>query len=76
MKRLPLVVFSLFVMAADTFAQTSAGDKILGVWLSENKDGKIEVYKSDNKISGVILAYRYLEGQVSGREYHKTNFKK
>lgn len=36
------------------FAQ-SAGDKILGIWLSEDKDGKIEIYKSGNKYYGKLI---------------------
>jgi hypothetical protein len=40
MKKLPLVLFLLLIMAANAFAQTSGGDKILGVWLSENKDAR------------------------------------
>ena len=30
-------------------------DRILGVWLSEEKDGKIEIYKSGNKYLGKLI---------------------
>ena len=55
MKKLPLVLILLLAMAANAFAQTSGGGMILGVWLSENKDGKIEVYKSGNKYFGKLI---------------------
>ena len=55
MKKLPLVLFLLVFMAANAFAQTSGGGGVLGVWLSENKDGKIEVYKSASKYFGKLI---------------------
>lgn len=36
-------------------AQTAAGDKILGIWMSEKKNGKIEVYRSGNKYYGKLI---------------------
>ena len=78
MKRLHLVAFSLLVMAADAFAQTSVGDKILGVWLSENKDGKIEVYKSDNKYFGKLIWGKTMyekDGTTSKKDVENKNEK-
>jgi len=37
------------------FAQTPEADKILGVWLSEDKTGKIDIYKSDRKYFGKLI---------------------
>ncbi len=49
---LVLCIFSAVV----TFGQNaSSADKILGVWLSEEKDGKIEIYKSGNKYLGKLI---------------------
>ncbi len=31
------------------------GDKVLGVWLSEEKDGKVEIYKAGNKYMGKLI---------------------
>ncbi|OYU84040.1 MAG: SIGNAL peptide protein [Flavobacterium sp. BFFFF2] len=37
-------------------AQTAKADQILGVWLSENKEGKIEIYKTaSNTYCGKIV---------------------
>ena len=38
-----------------TFAQTADADKILGVWLSEDKTGKIDIYKAGNKYFGKLI---------------------
>ena len=35
-------------------AQSSKGDKILGLWLSETKEGKIQVYRVGNKYYGKL----------------------
>ncbi|MBD1384319.1 DUF2147 domain-containing protein [Mucilaginibacter rigui] len=36
-------------------AQTPEADKILGVWLSEDKTGKIDVYKVNGKYFGKLI---------------------
>lgn len=43
------------LLAVITAHAQSEGDKILGLWLSENKDGKIEVYKSGDKYYGKLV---------------------
>lgn len=78
MKRLPLVLFLLLVMAANAFAQTSGGDRILGVWLSENKDGKIEVYKSGSKYFGKLIWGKKMyeaDGTTSRKDVENKNEK-
>ncbi|MFT3827845.1 MAG: DUF2147 domain-containing protein [Chitinophagaceae bacterium] len=54
MKRISCIAVMLLFTGISLFAQ-SAGDKILGVWLSEEKDGKIEVYKSGDKYFGKLI---------------------
>lgn len=54
MKKLTLLFFTLLVATGSIFAQ-NAGDKILGTWLNEEKDGKIEIYKSGNKYFGKLV---------------------
>lgn len=49
-----LSVVLILVLALTTNAQT-ASDKILGEWLSPKKDGRILIYKSDNKFFGKII---------------------
>ena len=31
------------------------GDKVLGIWLSEEKDGKVEIFKAGNKYMGKLI---------------------
>lgn len=74
MKKLSLVLFLLFVIAANTFAQTS----ILGVWLNENKDAKIEVYKSGNKYFGKLIWGKTMyeaDGTTSKKDVENKNEK-
>jgi len=47
-----LIIFSLFIFS---FTSSSSSDKIIGVWLSQIKDGKIEIYKSNGKYHGKII---------------------
>ena len=54
MKKIGILLLC-FVAATKTFAQTLEADKILGVWLSENKTAKIDVYKSDGKYFGKLV---------------------
>jgi uncharacterized protein (DUF2147 family) len=54
MKKIILLFFTLLIAAGSIFAQ-GAGDKILGTWLNEEKDGKIEIYKSGNKYYGKLI---------------------
>jgi uncharacterized protein (DUF2147 family) len=37
------------------FAFAQKNDAVLGIWLNEEKDGKIEVYKCGNKICGKLV---------------------
>lgn len=54
MKRSFFIMTALLLAVITAHAQ-SEGDKILGLWLSENKDGKIEVYKSGDKYYGKLV---------------------
>ncbi|MFC7523474.1 DUF2147 domain-containing protein [Parapedobacter sp. GCM10030251] len=49
------VLFLLAVLAFHMAQAQTASDKITGIWLSENKDGKIEVYKSGDKYFGKLI---------------------
>lgn len=55
MKKLTLLLFTLLLTAGSIFAQSNAGDKILGTWLNEEKDGKIEIYKNGSKYFGKLV---------------------
>ena len=47
------VIIGLFVLLSinQSNAQTAA-DKVVGVWLTQNKEGKIEIFKSGNQYFG------------------------
>jgi uncharacterized protein (DUF2147 family) len=56
MKKVILGLVLCLFSSVISFGQTaSPADKILGVWLSEEKDGKIEIYKSGNKYMGKLI---------------------
>ncbi|TWW01591.1 DUF2147 domain-containing protein [Chitinophaga pinensis] len=55
MKTLTLLFFSMIIATGSLFAQNGTADKILGTWLNEEKDGKIEIYKSGNKYFGKLV---------------------
>jgi uncharacterized protein (DUF2147 family) len=44
-------------MSISTFAQENA-DKIIGIWYSPLKDGKVEIYKKDNFYFGKLLTLK------------------
>lgn len=53
MSKLLLSIF-FCVTSLVCYAQVQTGDRILGEWLNEEKDGKIEIYKSGNLYFGKI----------------------
>lgn len=50
-----LFIFSIFLSPFISIASTTSADKILGIWLTEIKDGKVEIYKSNGKYHGKIV---------------------
>ena len=48
-----MIRFSLFFLC--TFFCQAQSDKILGIWLEEEKQSKIEIYKENNKFYGKII---------------------
>jgi uncharacterized protein (DUF2147 family) len=56
MKKVIYVFVLAFFFSIKIQAQViSEGDKVLGVWLSEEKDGKVEIYKAGNKYMGKLI---------------------
>lgn len=51
MKRI-FITAILLVVTALAFAQNNGADKILGVYLSENKTGKVQITQKDGKYIG------------------------
>jgi len=55
MRKLKTILLLCLFAATKTFAQTQEADKILGLWLSEDKTGKIDVYKANGKYFGKLI---------------------
>ncbi|MCE6993169.1 DUF2147 domain-containing protein [Dyadobacter sp. CY323] len=71
-----LLLFTLFSNAAN--AQTQSADEILGEWLSEEKDSRIEIYKVGSEYFGKLLWSENLfesDGVTSRKDVQNTNEK-
>ncbi len=44
-----------FIMHGNVFAQSAKADDIKGIWLNEDKDARMEIYKTGNKFFGKIV---------------------
>ena len=55
MKKIFFSIVTLILMVSSSIAQTTGGDKVLGIWLSEKKDARIEIFKTGNKYSGKLI---------------------
>ena len=59
MKTTFLLLFSTLILHANSFAN-SGPDVILGEWLSQEKDGKISIYKQGDKYYGKIEGQKFI----------------
>ncbi len=56
MKKQSIIIISILLLAVvNTFSQNMTGDRILGIWLNEDKDAKVEIYKSGNQYFGKLI---------------------
>lgn len=55
MKKVYLILILLAITISNVIAQNTPSDKIVGIWMSQEKDGKIEIYKSNNKYFGKLI---------------------
>jgi uncharacterized protein (DUF2147 family) len=55
MKKIFFSIVTLMFIVSSSIAQTTGADKVLGVWLSEKKDARIEIFKSGNTYSGKLI---------------------
>ncbi len=49
-----LFILSIFLISGSLYAQSDA-DRILGKWLNEEKDGKVEIYKIGDEYFGKLV---------------------
>jgi uncharacterized protein (DUF2147 family) len=55
MKSIMLALFTLVFTGLKASAQISPGDRINGTWLTEKKDGKIQIFRTGDTYSGKLL---------------------
>ena len=51
----PTILILVCAMAINLNAQENEGDSVLGIWLTGNKDAKVEIYKNGDKYDGKIV---------------------
>lgn len=57
---------ALLLISAKSFCQTT-GDEIIGTWWNQEKDGKIEIYKSDNTYAGKLIWIKEPNDTTTGK---------
>lgn len=55
MKQVLSICFLVMGVVTPLFAQTNDADRLLGVWQTAEKDGKIELYKSGAMYAGKLI---------------------
>ena len=60
MKRIALILVTLLLSTHALLAQKSEGDRINGNWLNEEKDGRIEIYRTGDRYFGKLVWAREL----------------
>ncbi|SEO55114.1 Uncharacterized conserved protein, DUF2147 family [Flavobacterium sp. CF108] len=78
MKKMYLALILLILTISNVVAQNTPSDKIEGVWLSEEKDVKIEIYKSGNKYFGKLIWGKTMyeaDGKTSKKDVKNKNEK-
>lgn len=62
-KKIILFATIFLIVVPFSFSQS---DKVIGIWLSEEKDGKVEIFKKDGKYYGKLVwidSANYVNGQ-------------
>ena len=80
MKKILLAAIIILLSTSLIFGQntTKKADDIVGIWLSEEKDGKIEIYNSGNKYFGKLIWGNSLfesDGVTSKKDVKNTDKK-
>jgi uncharacterized protein (DUF2147 family) len=55
-----VAVILLAFVSPKAQAQNTGADDIKGIWLTENKDGKVEIYRSGNMYFGKLIWGKYV----------------
>jgi uncharacterized protein (DUF2147 family) len=71
---LVLIIAACVFSMTDLFAQSVNADEILGIWLNEEQDGKVEIYKEKGKYSGkLVWLKKPLDEQTNKPKLDKKN---
>lgn len=65
-RQLMLIITAVIFMVPVTFAQKSADD-ILGVWMNEDKDAHIEIFKRGDKYFGKLVWLKFPIDDETGK---------
>jgi uncharacterized protein (DUF2147 family) len=68
-----LVISILFFISQLSIYAQDTSDKIVGIWLNEDKTNKIEIYKVDDTYSGKIIWIAQLENNPDLNPKDKNN---
>lgn len=55
MKKKICLAIAMLVITTATYAQSSEAGKILGVWFSDKKDSRIEIYMKGDRYFGIFI---------------------
>ena len=74
----PILISTLFVIISfySSIAQTNDADRIIGLWLTKNKDGKVEIFKSGNLYYGRLVWGNDMyeaDGKTSRKDINNPN---
>jgi uncharacterized protein (DUF2147 family) len=58
-----LAIWAICFISLSAHAQVNSGDQIKGTWLSEDKDGKIEIFSTGHTYSGKLLWGKYVQDE-------------
>jgi uncharacterized protein (DUF2147 family) len=79
MKKLILAAIVIICSCTHVFAQnTTNANDVLGIWLSEKKDGKVEIYKQGDKYFGKLIWGKTMfenDGVTSKKDVSNTDTK-
>lgn len=78
MKRLSFIALFIATLYTLSFGQNAVADKILGTWLSETKEGKIEIYRVGNKYYGKLVWSKNMyaaDGKTSNKDLNNEDKK-
>ncbi len=72
MRALIITVLALVISLSAT-AQKSGADKIVGLWISKEKDLIVKCYKEDDKYYGIIVWYKKRSAGVTAAANNEYN---